>query len=855
MTSVLSRASRNFLWQHPWQLALAIVGITLGVAVVIAIDLAIDSALQSFDRVTQSIASGASHRIVAGDGGLDEAIYTRLRVEQGIQNLTPIVQGEVKTIPESGQKNNEKLTLYGIDPFAENAIRSIWYGDPKSQRVDDIFSRFISESGAVIIGSKIARRYDLAVDDSLPVLTDSGKHRLTIIAIIKAGNQGSQQALENLLISDIATAQELLGFIGKLSYIEVRVDDTPDQKHILASIHETLPKQVLIIDAESRSRSIQQLTEAFSINLMALGLLSLLVGMFLIYNTMTFLVVQRRRLIGCLRALGVTRRQIFRLIMSEALILALIGTTIGILLGIVLGQGLLLLVSETINTIYFRVDSVTLLLTPQQVAKGVLLGIGGTMLAVMPPAIEATAWTPHTAMMRSQLETATRKLTGKAAALGLLIFVLGLALAFTSGSSIALGLGSIFLLLFGFALLMPGITLLTMKLAERLLGKAFGVLGRLPARMVTAELSRTGVAIAALMIAVSATVGMDLMINSFRQTVSDWVQISLRADLYVALSGSTEASEKLRSDQQLKTKLSHLNGVLMLSSVLHTQVINDNQLVPLAVFELNTKSRQGFIIKSGQATDLWERFNRQPTLIITEAYAYHNGIELGQKIVLTTPQGNQAFEVIAIYVDYSGDRGHLSMSRQNYLYYWPDLGYSGIGIYADEGSDLEQLQDSIEKILLNNQRIQSNKGIYQASMDIFEQTFSITETLRWLAGGIAFVGVFSALMALQFERSRQLGVLRAIGITPRQLTVLITTETGLMGLVAGLFSVPAGYLVAYVLIHVVYQRAFGWTMAFHVNPATFYQGVALAVIAALLAGIYPAYKMARTRPAEALRME
>jgi putative ABC transport system permease protein len=140
-------------------------------------------------------------------------------------------------------------------------------------------------------------------------------------------------------------------------------------------------------------------------------------------------------------------------------------------------------------------------------------------------------------------------------------------------------------------------------------------------------------------------------------------------------------------------------------------------------------------------------------------------------------------------------------------------------------------------------------------MEVFEQTFTITETLRWLSAAIAFVGVFSALMALQFERTRQLGILRAIGVTSGQLAVLITGETGLMGLVAGLIAIPVGYIVAYMLIFVIYQRSFGWTMAFHFNPGVIYQGLALALIAATLAGILPALKMAQTKPAEALRSE
>jgi putative ABC transport system permease protein len=284
-------------------------------------------------------------------------------------------------------------------------------------------------------------------------------------------------------------------------------------------------------------------------------------------------------------------------------------------------------------------------------------------------------------------------------------------------------------------------------------------------------------------------------------------------------------------------------------------VITNNQLTKVSVYELTEKSKSGFIFKHEVSADLWERFVNQPTEMVTEPYAYHHGVKLGQKILLRTAQGEAAFEVIAIYAEYSGDQGHLAMSRQNYQQYWPDLGYSGIGVYSKQGTDLRQLESQISQLLTAQQSVKSNQDIYKASMDIFEQTFTITETLRWLSAAIAFVGVFSALMALQFERTRQLGILRAIGITSSQLTVLIISETGLMGLIAGLLAVPVGFIVAYVLIFVVYQRSFGWTLAYYFDSGVVFQGLALAFVAALLAGVFPAVKMAQTKPAEALRTE
>jgi putative ABC transport system permease protein len=866
MNSVLNRASRNFLWQHPWQLTLAILGIALGVAVVIAIDLAMESSLNAFNQAGKAFSGTATYKIVAGDGGLDEKLYTRLRVEQGIQNLSPVVSGYVQI----SEQADVGFSLIGIDPFIEKEFQSVWQTPENKSNTDGWLTRLIAEPNTVLISAQTASRLRLNINDDLTIDTDKGKRRLTIMGILSPNNAVSEQILSRLMITDIATAQEVLGLFGRLSSIDVLMDQhqpdaapapgrlsayTPPLAITLAKIRQALPGNALLVSVDSQAQAVRQMTRAFSINLKALGLLSLLVGMFLIYNTMTFLVLQRRRLIGSLRAIGVTRRQIFTVIIGEALSLATVGILIGIVLGIALGQGLLTLISGTINAIYFRIDTASLMITPFQLGKGALLGITATLVAVLPPAFEATRISPVMVLMRSQLESDVHRLIKTANLIGGVFIIGGIALAYVSGKSIGLGLACIFLLLFGFAMLTPVFTLIFMKLMERVFGRFSGVLVRLPARMVSAEISRTGIAIAALMIAVAATIGMDLMIGNFRQTVANWVQTSLRADLYISLAGEKMPGARAEEDHRLKAIVAGLQGVKMLSSVLHTQMVTDGGLTKVSVFELNEKSRKGFIFKHKTGNALWNRFEQQQTVIVTEPYAYHHGVKIGGTILLQTDSGNKPFEVIGIYADYSGDQGHLAMSRQNYRHYWPDLGYSGIGVYARDGVDFKQLENQLGKLITGRQAVKSDRAIYQASMEVFEQTFTVTETLRWLSAAIAFVGVFSALMALQFERTRELGILRAIGVTPGQLAVLITGETGLMGLVAGLIAIPVGYIVAYLLIFVIYQRSFGWTLAFHFNAVVIYQGLALALIAATLAGIFPALKMAQTRPAEALRTE
>jgi putative ABC transport system permease protein len=197
------------------------------------------------------------------------------------------------------------------------------------------------------------------------------------------------------------------------------------------------------------------------------------------------------------------------------------------------------------------------------------------------------------------------------------------------------------------------------------------------------------------------------------------------------------------------------------------------------------------------------------------------------------------------------------MDRATYDALYDDDVISSVGVFAAAGTDTDTLIATLREIEAGDALvlIRSNRGLRAASLAVFDRTFAITAVLRVLALVVAFVGVLSALMALQLERTRELGVLRATGLTPRQLWVLIAAQTGLMGLAAATLAIPLGVGLAWTMVHVVNRRSFGWTIDLAVDPWILLQAVALAIGAALLAGAYPAWRMARTPPAAALREE
>ncbi len=186
---------------------------------------------------------------------------------------------------------------------------------------------------------------------------------------------------------------------------------------------------------------------------------------------------------------------------------------------------------------------------------------------------------------------------------------------------------------------------------------------------------------------------------------------------------------------------------------------------------------------------------------------------------------------------------------------WADDTLTGLGVYVDKGVAPGAVEAGIRSAVPGPLRIRSTEGIQRISLEIFDRTFQITEVLRILAALVAFLGVLSALLSIELERAHELAVLRSLGFSPRELTTTLLAQTGLLGATAGLAAVPIGTVLAVLLVHVINRRAFGWSMDFVITPAPLAMGVALAVLAALLAGIYPALRAARVGLAGALREE
>lgn len=823
---LLLRAGLRYLLRHRWQGLLALTGIVLGVAVVLAVDLANRAARASFELSAQRLQGEATHRLLIPGATLPDAVYVELKRQPGAPPMAPVVTDWVRVAGQEG-----RYRLVGLDLLAEAPFRGeLLPTDNRSGFLRD----WLTRPDVVVLTAATARRLGVGEGDPLPVVYQGRTHNLRVLQVGENADSGE------LLFVDIATAKAIVDLPDGLSYVDLILD--PEQE---AWVRQRIRAPVELQTAAEQARGITRLSAAFELNLTAMSLLALLVGMFLIFNAMTFSMVQRRTLFGRLRAVGVTPRELFGLILLEALLLAILGSALGLVLGVWLAQGLTRLVTATISELYYSVSVTALQLDGLGLGKAAALGVLATLLATLVPAWQAARTPPLTTLSRAALEQAARRSIPLWAGLGALFLMGGLWIALILPGGVVLSFVGLFMLVVGAAMMTPALIRALHRLLARI--SRFGV-RRMAVRDLDRHLSRLGVAVAALMVALSAGVGVGVMVESMRGAVHTWLSDLLRADLYVAAEHFADGA---RLPASVVEEVSQLPALATLSRYREQWLPVAERRVEVIGAHLASASRRGFDLL-GADGEVWDRFDAGGVLV-SEPLAYHLRLKAGASLVLPTPQGPVEVPVAGVFRDYASEHGRIFMDEALYLQHWPEPEVNTLALFAKDGNR-EALRRELTPLAESFALTLTPAGaILQESMAVFDRTFRVTEVLRGLSLTVAFIGILSALMALQLERGKEYAVLRALGLTRRQIATLIGGESLLMGLLAAMVAVPTGLLMAWVLIESVQRRAFGWTLPFEIQGPLLLQTLLVGLTAAGLAAIYPAWRSAHRDPAPQLR--
>ncbi|MBF0289495.1 MAG: ABC transporter permease [SAR324 cluster bacterium] len=846
----LWKSSLRYAMHHPWQFTLSFLGIALGVAVVVAVDITNESAQRSFADSVETINGKATHVIRGLNGTLPEKLFTKIRLQTGLRQAAPLVQGSVF----HEQFPGKVFQILGVDPFSEQNIRGYVPSLGDSQ-LD--LREFLLESNSILTSRDLADSLSWKLGESQNFHLHQKTHSFRLAGFLESPEALEKEMLASIMVMDIANAQLLLQQTGELSHIDLVLPSLDTKHPFYHQLLSLLPNGAVIELVSDRVQSAAQLTKAFSINLNALSLLTLIVGMFLIYNTMTFSVVQRYPLLGRLRAIGVTRNELAMLILSEALLLGLGGTMLGLVGGYLLAHGMIEAVSQTINDLYYSVSVQTVTLSTLTLNKGLLLGVLGTIISTLPPVWHASQSRPQLVLSRSHQETRSK---GNR----LLLFVLGngcMFLAFITlwqaNNSLIWSYAGLFLFLIGSTLCLPQWTIWIVWMLTPLVRVFSKVIGVMALRNIVAHLSRTGVAMSALMLGIATFISVGGMVHSFRQTVVHWLSSSLRADFYL----TAEQSSKQSFGQVLPNWWIHaveeIPGVDNIGSILRLKVPSEHGVVLVHAAAFPEKGEDSFLFKE-KTDQAWEHYYKTPSVFISEPFANRHQLKTGDRLSLKTPQGQITFPILGIVYDYASQQGFAMIHRPHFEKYWQNSDIQGLSIYLSSQNHAKAVRSQLEKLAARLKfpvRILSNRSLRNHTLDVFDRTFLITGILQTLIAVVVFLGMLSALMALQLERKKEMGVLRAVGMLPKQLWSSILQQCTYMGAIGASLALPVGSILAWILIYVINLRSFGWSFPFTLPFYLIMKAFIIAILAAVLAGIYPAWKMSNTSPTLAMKEE
>jgi putative ABC transport system permease protein len=841
------------------------VGIALGVGVVIAIQLTNQSSVRGFETALETVAGKAAVEIV-GVRGIDETMLPDLGWLRMFGTASPIIEGEMALIQGQAQmvRRAEALRVLGVDILRDLTLREYIIGaaappdgsavaDDNGELTPQRFLELLTSSQSVVITEKLAARRGYSLGSEIELMAGDRINTYVVRGLLK--DEGPARVMDgSFVLMDIASAQLAFARLGRVDRIDLELPGSPDSAAIDAvidAIGSRLPAGLTAQRPARRGQQVERMLDAFHTNLTAMSWVALVVGLFLVYNTVTISVIARRDEIGTLRALGVTRGQVLALFLGEAAVLGVVGSVLGIAVGRVLADFAVGLTSATVSTLYIATAMATPALTMGLVVLAFAIGFPLALVAAWLPAREASRVTP-TAAMRGHDQLATR-LHFRVSALVLPALVLAAAAGLTllgpvNGRPLFAYLAS-FMTIIGAALCVPAIVYGLARLLRAPLRRVFGVEGLLAHANLSAAIPRLSISIAALAVALSMTVAVVVMIGSFRDTVVYWVGQTLQADLFIGPGmRPTVGAEQTLSPVVIEAVRAHPD-IEAVDSARNLDFVYQDNLVVLGAASFDVVlSRESLLFKEpSDGPEALRRAMADEPVIVSEAFASKYGTRPGDTLTLETPAGPRPFPVAAVYYDYAVERGVIIMDHRTLTRYFGEMAPSGLASYLRPGADAERVRAEILQSLDEGHRafIYTNGALRAEILRIFDSTFAITYALEIIAVIVAMLGVAATLFTLVVERQRELTMLRLVGAMGSQVRRAVVIEAALIGGISQAIGLAVGLALAVILVYVVNVQSFGWTIQFRV-PMMFLAQISIAVVVATaLAGLYPARRAAQ----------
>ncbi|PMK75959.1 ABC transporter permease [Vibrio breoganii] len=810
----IAKALLGHYKRHPLQMILVWLGLSLGISVLVGVLAINQHAKLSYTHGERLFSNPLPYRIQSKSNSntIPQGFYVQMRRE-GFNQCIPFDIYRTRT------DEGSEVQLLGIDALAtaEVFFRSDILENPILKMMQPPYPVLVNHTYMKYMGWEEGQRLKLHDGKELgPLVVDNQK-------LVKGSN----------LIVDMAVTRNLRRGTG---FSLIGCGNMSQEK--LDKIRAMLPEGMSL--RKNTRAELVSLTEAFHLNLTAMGMLSFLIGLFIFYQAMSLSFIQRQTVVGVLRQIGVSGGQLVAALCLELVILVVVSWLSGNVLGLVLANQLLPAVSMSIGAIYNASIDLVITWSWTWSLKSLGMAILGVLLSCTWPLVRLIRSQPIRLTARlSLVRFAGKEFFWQAVLSAFCLFAAVFILQF--GEGVYAGFSILAFMLVGVALVVPYVIF---ELFTYLSYRLRWVRARWFFADAAASMSYRGVALMAFMLAITANVGVETMVGSFRETTDKWLSQRLAADVYIhptvnAAPRMTAWLEKQpevkevwqRWETELVTLDSNINLVSTGNSVGEKSSLSEKVTIP----------------------DYWHHLHHSRSVMISESMSLKRNIRVGDYISLPAPVGQQ-WRVVGVYYDYGNPYDQVLLSENSWRLLLPGQGSIGLGVVLNDKSKADSLTSKLISIYRTPaERVVNNNTIHEQALKIFDRTFGITDTLGNLTLIVAVFGIFFATLAGEASRLRNVALLRCLGVSGKELVFVGGAQLFAFGLVSSCVAIPLGMALASNVVELILKKTFGWSMQLHVVPWDYLGTLALTVGALMLAGAIPVLQVIRRTPMKSLR--
>lgn len=855
--NLLRHISLKYVRLQKIRLILSFFGICLGVATLVSMDIVVRSVCHSYETFINQVAGRTALEISAGETGFPEQFLERIQKVPGIACAAPVIETQARL----GTKSARSLTILGVDPHLDNQIREYRI----SGQSPDIQNPLMLLTGpnTILITHSLAKREGIEKDQNLRLETLQGMKTFKVGGLLDPEGPAKVPG-GDIAVMDLHTAQMAFGKKDRLDRIDLYLLPGQTSGAIRARLMQILPEGYQVAPPSSRIMQIADSLKVFLLNYYSMGFFALVVGLYLIFNSAYISVVRRRQEIGILRAAGVTRSQIVRLLLSETLILSFMASLLGLVLGIFFARFALDLAPlENMSGVHFVKTSVeTLSIGRWDMVVDGGIGIIASLLAAAFPAFVASRIAPVSAIRlpsysREGSRSGNKMLLG-AVLFFLLSFLVALLNYWVAFNPFLFSL-PVILFLFGLSLSLSSYLKRFVMIFHRLLAGPLGAVGRLAGLNLQKNISGNAVVVGAIAVSIAVFIFGANIISNLRNSALTYADSCYQADMYVT-TGGISAAKISPMPGKMATEIKEIPGVLsvvpgrsirLLFQGLQADLVSSDITQRLTSMPPNWLTRR-------QREDLIRLLPDQNNVMITDVLAARYHLERGQSLILPTPQGPVSFGIAAVGPILGRSGGDvILMDSRTYQRHWNDTLADSFAIKLHSTNDFSSVRRAIEE------RFGKERKIFVSSADDLKEemnrslsrSFVVFKIITIVTLIIACFGIVITLLASILERRREIGILRATGVTRMQITGMVIIESTLIGLAGGLLGSIVGLLISWRYWESLVHPLYGGSLTYHIQYTSLVWAFVLSIGLSILAGLYPARQAANAGIAEALTYE